>query len=138
MSDTFSVLRDRRILVVDDSVQITLLLDEVFTHCGSTVVIVNSGQEALGMLTSEEFDLVILDLVMPPPNGRDVLGFMRETRPEILSRTLLLTGDRYHPGAVSGIDDSEIQILYKPFDLTLLRAAAACRLVKCTDVLGAA
>jgi len=63
---------------------------------------------------------------------------MRETRPEILSRTLLLTGDRYHRSAVSGIDDSEIQILYKPFDLTLLRAAAACRLVKCTDALGAA
>ncbi|MDP6545895.1 MAG: response regulator [Phycisphaerae bacterium] len=139
MSDSFSVLRDRRILVVDDSVQITSLLDEVFTHCGSTVVTANSGQDAMVMLASESFDLVILDLIMPRPDGRDVLVFMRQARPEILPRTLLLTGDRYHNNsALSGIDESEIQILYKPFDLSLLRAAAACRLVKCAEVLGAA
>ena len=138
MSDSFGILRDRRILVVDDSVQITSLLDEVFTQCGSTVVTANSGREALGMLTSEEFDLVILDLIMPPPNGLDVLEFMREARPDILGRTLLLTGDRYHHIAVSGIDESEIPILYKPFNLALLRAAAACRLVKCSKALGAA
>ena len=138
MSGSFSILRDRRILVVDDSVQITSLLDEVFTQCGSDVLAVNSGREALDRLTAEDFDLVILDLVMPRPNGRDVLGFMRQAIPEVLHRTLLLTGDRYHHAAVSGIDESEIQIIYKPFDISLLRAAAACRLVKQAGVLNVA
>jgi DNA-binding response OmpR family regulator len=138
MSGSFSILRGRRILVVDDSVQITSLLDEVFTQCGSAVVPVNSGTEALGLLRSDEFDLVILDLIMPPPDGRDILGFMREAKPETLGRTLMLTGDRYHDNAVIGIDDAEIQVIYKPFDISLLRAAAACRLAKHTGALGAA
>ena len=138
MSDSFSVLRDRRILVVDDSVQITTLLDEVFTQCDSTVVASNSGQEALNLLSSQEFDLVILDLIMPRPNGRDIVEFMRQARPDILSRTVLLTGDRYHYNPVIGIDGVEIQTVYKPFDIDLLRATAACRLLKCSAALGAA
>jgi DNA-binding response OmpR family regulator len=138
MSGAFKILRDRRILVVDDSVQITSLLDEVFTECGSTVVTVNSGQEALDKLQEEEFDLVILDLVMPAPNGLDVVGTMRRTRPEMLNRTILLTGDRYHHQVLHDIDDTEIQVVYKPFNLRLLRAAAASRLVKYADALGSA
>ena len=138
MSGPFSILRDRRILIVDDSVQITSLLDEVFTQCGSTVVTVNSGQDALGRLTANEYDLVILDLVMPRPNGRDLLEFMHKTKPETLRRTLLLTGDKYHQISVSGVDASEINVIYKPFNISLLRAAAACRLVKNTGTLGAA
>ncbi len=129
MSGAFKILRDRRILVVDDSVQITSLLDEVFTECGSTVVTVNSGQEALDKLQEEEFDLVILDLVMPAPNGLDVVGTMRRTRPEMLNRTILLTGARYHHQMLHDIDETEIQVVYKPFNLRLLRAAA-CKFVK--------
>jgi DNA-binding response OmpR family regulator len=138
MSGSFSILRDRRILVVDDSVKITTLLDEVFTQCGSTVVTVNSGREALDRLTADDFDLVILDLIMPPPNGRDLLSFMRKAKPQTLSRTLMLTGDRYHDSVIGSIDEPEIQVIYKPFNIGLLRAAAACRLVKHEGVLGAA
>ena len=137
MSDAFRILRDRRILVVDDSVQITSLLDEVFTRCGSTVMTANSGQSAMVKLQSEEFDLVILDLVMPVPNGWDVLGFMRRTRPEMLNRTILLTGDRYHQETVHDIDETEIHVVYKPFDLRLLRAAA-CKIIRRARSLGAA
>jgi len=137
MSDSFKTLRDRRILVVDDSVQITLLLDEIFTGCGSTVVTVNSGRRALSKLQSEEFDLVILDLVMPAPNGLDVVRIMRQTRPELLSRTILLTGDRYHHQLVHDIGETEISVVYKPFNLRLLRAVA-CKLVKLARSRGAA
>ena len=137
MSDAFKTLRDRRILVVDDSVQITSLLDEIFTECGSTVVTANSGRRALGKLQSEEFDLVILDLVMPAPNGLDVVRIMRQTRPELLSRTILLTGDRYHHQLVHDIGETEIHVVYKPFNLRSLRATA-CELIKRARSRGAA
>ncbi len=137
MSDAFKILRDRRVLVVDDWVQITSLLDEVFTECGSAVVTVNSGHEALSKLQAEEFDLVILDLVMPAPNGLDIVGIMRKTRPEMLNRTILLTGDRYHHQLLHDIGEMEIQVVYKPFNLRLLRAAA-CKLVRHVRSCGAA
>ncbi|MDP6545898.1 MAG: response regulator [Phycisphaerae bacterium] len=137
MFDAFRTLRDRRILIVDDSVQITSLLDEVFSECGSTVVTANSGREALSRLQTGEFDLVILDLVMPEPNGMDVVEFMRKTRPEMLDRTILLTGDRYHHQKLHDIDETEIYIVFKPFNLSLLRSAA-CKIVKRARSRGAA
>ena len=137
MSGAFKTLRDRRILVVDDSVQITSLLEEIFTECGSTVVTANSGRRALRKLQSEEFDLVILDLVMPAPSGLDLVGIMRRNRPEMLERTILLTGDRYHHELLHDIDETEIYVVYKPFNLQLLRAAA-CKLVKRAQSRGAA
>jgi DNA-binding NtrC family response regulator len=137
MSDAFKTLRDRRILVVDDSVHITSLLDEIFTECGSTVVTANSGRRALSKLQSEEFDLVILDLVMPAPNGLDLVGIMRQIRPEMLDRTILLTGDRYHQEVLHDIDETEIYVVYKPFNLQLLRSAAS-KIVKRARSRGAA
>ncbi|MBC8372549.1 MAG: response regulator [Phycisphaerae bacterium] len=137
MPAAFKTLRDRRILIVDDSVQITSLLKEIFTECGATVVTANSGRGALGKLQSEEFDLVILDLVMPVPNGFDVLGFMRQTMPEMLERTILLTGDRYHQHLLHDIDETEVRVVFKPFNLRLLRSAA-CMLIKRARSLGAA
>jgi len=137
MFGDFRILRDRRILIVDDFVQITSLLDEIFTRCGATVVTANSGRQALGALQDEEFDLVILDLVMPAPNGWDVLRFMRCNRAEMLGRTILLTGDRYHNTLLRDLSETEVCVVFKPFNLRLLRASA-CKLIQRALPLGAA
>jgi DNA-binding NtrC family response regulator len=129
MSDVFKTLCGRRVLVVDDSVHITLLLNEVFARCGATVVVANSGLEALSHLKTEEFDLLVLDLWMPEPNGLDIMRFMRQSKPEMLNRTILLTGDRYHHDLLESIEQTEIQVAYKPFDIKRLRAAA-CEVIE--------
>lgn len=124
----FGALRGRHILVVDDSVAITALLREVFTLCGATVAAVNTGREAIMLIRSGRFDLVLLDLRMPGTDGADVLRFMKAARPGLLARTILVTGTRPLGASVGGVSLADVCIVAKPFVLDHLRAEA-CRLL---------
>lgn len=121
-------MENRNVLIVDDSVQITALLEEVFSGFGARVSVVNNGSDAMMRLQLGSYDLILLDLVMPSPNGWDVLGFIREALPTMLGRTILLTGDRYHHWQLPQLDDTNVRVIYKPFDLGALKSQA-CELL---------
>ncbi len=129
-------LAGRRILIVDDSRQITSLLRDVFASCEARTTGVNNGQTAMVQLQLGAFDLVLLDLVMPAPDGWDVLRFMRSVQPGLLERTILLTGDRYHCGPVRHIGETDIPVVYKPFDVYELRSIA-CEVLAAVAASGA-
>jgi DNA-binding NtrC family response regulator len=124
MTDQFRPLAGKRVLIVDDSPQITALVADVFRHCGAAASTANSGPDAMAQLQIATFDLVVLDLVMPEPDGWDVLRFMKAVRPALLGRTILLTGDRYHRQTRQSIDEAELRVVFKPFAVDDLRAAA--------------
>ncbi len=125
----YPTLRGKRILIVDDSDQIRFLLQEVFEMEGASVTTASGGQEAMDLARFSDFDLVLLDLIMPRPNGMDVLEFLHSARPELLECTLLLTGDRYDTSHVGLGPDLDIPAVYKPFEISHLRDEA-CRLLK--------
>lgn len=62
-----------RILVIDDEEDICNILGNFFSRDGHDVKVVNSGAEALKILKTENFDLVLTDLVMPDLSGYDVI-----------------------------------------------------------------
>lgn len=77
-------MANKRILVVDDSKDITDLVQSMLDSPSYTCVAANSGQESLDLLKREKFDLVLLDLAMPGMSGLDVLSRLAEnpeTRP---------------------------------------------------------
>ncbi len=121
-------LAGKKILIVDDSVQMTGLLQEVFVDCGADVTTTNSGHSAMIMIQLNSFDLIVLDLLMPKPNGWDVLHFMRNINPALLDRVMLLTGDQYHRSTMQGISNMDLQVIFKPFDVEELRIKA-CRIM---------
>jgi DNA-binding response OmpR family regulator len=125
----YMMLRGKRILVVDDSDQIRSLLQEVFEMEGATVTTASGGQEAMTLARFSDFDLLVLDLIMPRPNGTDVVSFLQDCRPELLECTLLLTGDRYDTSQIGLKDDLDIPAVYKPFEISHLRSEA-CRLLE--------
>ncbi len=114
-------LDGKRILVVDDSDQIVQLVDEVLTRRGAEVCTASGGQDAISQLHLGSFDLVILDLVMPKPDGMDVLHYLHTHQRDLLDRTLVLTGDRYTERMINFLDVVEIPTLYKPFRIDELR-----------------
>ena len=65
--------RGASILVVDDELFIRTLLTDVLTKEGYVVTTAADGEEAVGLLEKERFDLVITDLAMPGINGIEVL-----------------------------------------------------------------
>ena len=67
----------RRLLIVDDDSSLQTLLRILLTSSGFEVTTAGDGQQALAMVESSDFDLVLLDLEMPVMNGRE---FYREFR----------------------------------------------------------
>jgi DNA-binding NtrC family response regulator len=65
-----------RVLVADDDHPYCVLLKKTLSTCGHSVVISNSGEEALSQLQKEPFDVVLLDFKMEGTNGINVLQWM--------------------------------------------------------------
>jgi PAS domain S-box-containing protein len=66
------------VLVVDDDAVSRHVLAQALTSAGMPVVTVSSGAEALKWLADRVASLILLDLVMPPPDGFEVLRFLRD------------------------------------------------------------
>jgi DNA-binding response OmpR family regulator len=68
----------QRVLVADDERHITRLLQCVLEQQGYEVTVVHDGREALMALQREDYDRVVLDLMMPYLDGYEVLRWIRE------------------------------------------------------------
>jgi two-component system response regulator CpxR len=66
-----------RILVVDDQQEILDLTETVLSGGGYSIATATSGDEALGRLACEPFDLVLLDINMPEMDGWETLRLLR-------------------------------------------------------------
>ena len=104
-----------RILVIDDEDDICNILNMLFSREGHDVKAVTSGKEAIDLIKSEEFDLVLTDLVMPGSSGYDVVKAIDglDKRPKVG----LITGWKEE---VEGKDKEELNvdfIIRKPFDI---------------------
>lgn len=70
-----------RVLLVDDEEAIRTALNRALTAEGLAVDLAENGMEGLRRALAEDYDLVILDLLMPTPDGRAVLKQLLRERP---------------------------------------------------------
>jgi len=68
-----------RILLVDDDIELSALLQEYMQQEGLSVDICHHGQQALEKLQTESFDLMVLDVMMPVLSGFETLQSLRKT-----------------------------------------------------------
>ena len=106
------------VLVVDDEQAIREFLDDVLTGEGYQVSTASDGQAALTQLAAAPPDLVILDIMMPVLDGREVLKRMRAD-PALSHVAVLVMSAAADPGPLMSVD----RFLAKPFDLDLLLSA---------------
>lgn len=72
-------MRELRILIIDDEKLIRDLLSSLFFYIGiKNTVIVDSGEEAISVFSTNKFDVVILDLLMPGINGSMIFDRLKE------------------------------------------------------------
>lgn len=69
----------RKVLVVDDSDFMRMMLEDILTHHGHTVLQAKGGQECLDLLQSETVDVCLLDIGMPGMDGMEVLRRIKES-----------------------------------------------------------
>lgn len=71
--DIVSDGKSKNVLIVDDSDFIRMILKNILTKAGHTVVEVDNGKLALNVLEQQKINICILDIVMPEMNGIDTL-----------------------------------------------------------------
>ena len=101
------------LLVVDDDTRIRNLLKQYLTENGFRVTVAGNAGEARRKLEGLDFDLLVLDVMMPGENGVDLTKSLRdEKNVPILMLTALSETDSRIAGLEAGADD----YLPKPFD----------------------
>ncbi len=101
------------LLVVDDDTRIRSLLARFLTENGFRITMAGTAEEARRKLESLEFDLIILDVMMPGETGVELTKSLREEKDvPILMLTALSETDSRVEGLEAGADD----YLPKPFD----------------------
>ena len=111
-----------RILVADDSEASREVLGRFLSGRGHAVDYATNGNEAIIALTQGEFDLVLLDLVMPEKNGFEVLNWMRQSGQLSHTPVIIISGMDSDANAIRGIEMGAEDFLGRPIDLKLLRA----------------
>ncbi len=109
-----------RILVVEDNRTLADGLAAVLRVAGYAVDVVHDGVSADAVLTTETFDLVVLDLSLPEMDGLDVLRHMRARRNA--SSVLILTARGALDERVRGLDLGADDYMTKPFEVSELEA----------------
>jgi adenylate cyclase len=114
---------DPALLVVDDNEDNRYMLSQQLNIQGyDNITIATNGHEALNILRSKSFDLVLLDIMMPDLNGYEVLESMRSS-PELRNiPVIMISGIGELDSVVRCIELGAEDYLPKPFEPTLLRA----------------
>lgn len=109
-----------RILVVDDEDKTAAYLSEGLTENGFTVDVANNGQDGLALAIKENYDLIILDVMMPKLDGWAVMKAIRSSRTDV--RVLFLTACDDVDEKVKGLELGADDYLIKPFAFSELLA----------------
>lgn len=115
MADGSPVPQDdaAHLLVVDDDTRIRNLLKQYLTENGFRITVAGNADEARRQLAGLDFDLIILDVMMPGESGVELTRSLRaEKTVPILMLTALSETDNRVTGLEAGADD----YLSKPFD----------------------
>ncbi|HSU56341.1 MAG TPA: adenylate/guanylate cyclase domain-containing protein [Candidatus Dormibacteraeota bacterium] len=111
-----------RLLVADDDEPNRELLSRRLERLGYQVTAVGNGLEALKRVQSEPFDLVLLDLLMPGLDGRDVLASMKANPALRDLPVIMLSALDQVGGIVRCIELGAEDYVAKPFNSVFLRA----------------
>ncbi|MEN1929425.1 response regulator transcription factor [Luteimonas sp. MJ250] len=109
-----------RVLVVDDSERLREALRSGLGSVGLAVDVAADGRAALAFLDAGAYDVIVLDLLMPRLDGREVLREVR--RRGLDARVLVLSALDCVDERVSRLDDGADDYLVKPFSFEELRA----------------
>jgi class 3 adenylate cyclase len=116
-----------RILIVDDNVSNRDLLSRRLSHDGHHVLPAESGRRALEILTVEDCDLILLDLLMPDLNGFQVLQRLKADERLRDIPVIMISGLQETDSVIRCIEAGAEDYLPKPFNAVLLRARiSAC------------
>lgn len=110
----------RRVLVVEDERELALVIRRHVEGLGHEVQIAGSGEQALETLTTQSFDLVLLDIMLPGIDGLEVCRRLRAQG--LYMPVIMLTARSSEVDKVLGLETGADDYITKPFGLKELGA----------------
>lgn len=110
---------EKRILIVEDDADISMVEEAYLEAAGFQTVIVTDGAEVSGLLEKERLDLILLDLMLPGKSGYEVC---REIRDKVDIPILMVTARTESVDKIRGLGLGADDYIAKPFDPTELVA----------------
>jgi CheY-like chemotaxis protein len=105
----------RRVLVVDDEVELAETLGEILEHGGFKVDLADGGLSALERIGSVEYDAVLSDVRMAKMDGLALYRRIKEVKPALAKRFVIVTGDSLSAAVRSFLDETSRPCIEKPF-----------------------
>ena len=110
------------VLIVDDDPATLVLLRKILSQSGFAIDTARGGEEGLELVMTRKYDAVLLDLVMPTPDGNAVLRQLAAAAPELLPKIIVITG---YPQQAVAVDT--FGLLTKPLDVAqVVRLVREC------------
>jgi serine/threonine-protein kinase RsbW len=104
-----------KILVIDDEIEICELLQVALEMHGHKVVLSQSATHAIKLMEGQEFDFVIIDMIMPEISGLEMIRIINDRYPKTL--TILTTGLQTQDVIIEALKQGAYNFVNKPFSL---------------------
>ncbi|BDQ37013.1 response regulator [Pseudodesulfovibrio nedwellii] len=101
-----------KLLLVDDEKDFLTVYARRFVRRNADITIASSGQEAIDKIRVIDFDVVILDVMMPEMNGIETLRRIKAIKPNL--PVIILTGHANSQTMIEGMDIGAFDFLLKP------------------------
>jgi two-component system NtrC family sensor kinase len=113
----------RRIFLVDDEEEILEVVGRILKRMGHQTIALNSAEQALERLKTENCDLIICDVRMPGLGGQGFYNKITTTHPDLAKRIIFTTGDTLSSTTRVFLDSADTPHVSKPFLIEELQQA---------------
>ena len=110
------------VLIVEDDESVARFLKQATTEAGYSPQVVGDGLEALSLARSVDFDLILLDVMIPRMDGFEVCRQLRAHK--VMTPILIITARDALEDKVEGLDSGADDYIVKPFQIAELLARA--------------
>lgn len=109
-----------RTLLIEDEAAVAVMINKGLSESGYSVTVAPDGHIGLDMALNNQFDIIILDIMLPGINGLELCKKLR--RQKIATPILMLTALDSTENIVSGLDNGADDYMTKPFKFPELEA----------------
>lgn len=110
-------LQNRSVLLAEDDDIVVEVIREIVGPNVCSFEIAYDGPDALARIMRRDYDVLLLDIKMPRMNGLALFNYIRDIKPHLLSRIIILTGDAESAHIRAFIKESGCPCLAKPFKI---------------------
>ncbi len=108
----------KTIFIIEDDNHVLSMMKNYFEYLGYNIITASNGLDGLKMLKSENYDLVITDIVMPYVSGLGIISVIKEKSSDL--PIIAITAYGKHPERLAAEEKADV-VLRKPFEMEKLK-----------------